>query len=164
MRFLITILVSILLLGCFTQKKAVKQLNNIQNKYPTEVVKFLNKNYPIRIIKKDSIIRKDSIIEKKVPYKIDTTCPDGTKIIIDSFYTDTTIWKIKEIIKWYEDSLKLASLKDYKDSIINTYIRNQNNDKKIINKKIKSVTVWRTIALCIIGLFTLFLFIVIKLK
>lgn len=117
MRLFFTILISILLVGCLTPRKAGRQLANIDKKFPEKVASKCIADYPckegqvimdtiyevkdsiieipcelidtIRDIRIDTIIRKSISVKKVIEYKTKT-------IYTDRYITDSA--KIKLLI------------------------------------------------------------------
>jgi hypothetical protein len=48
------------MIGCYTPKKALKQLNNAYNEHPEVVAKFADDKFPNPIAKSDTIIINDT--------------------------------------------------------------------------------------------------------
>jgi hypothetical protein len=104
----------IFLFGCYTEKKALNDMEKANDKHPDVVAKFVLDKYPCTE-KSDSTILYDTVYRD-----IEVLCPPQSTIDIhDTIYRDgkklppliKTIVSVpvpqKTIIKWYEDSAKI---------------------------------------------------------
>lgn len=110
----VVLLLPFILSGCYTEKKAQKDLEKANDKHPSVVAKFVLDKYPCTE-EGDSTIIYDTVYRD-----IEVLCPPTSIINIhDTIYKDgkryppliKTIVSVpvpqKTIIKWYEDSAKI---------------------------------------------------------
>ena len=114
---------ALVLQGCYTQKKALKDLNKANDLQPKVVADYVREHFPCTI--------KDTILKIDTSYQYVTIlCPStdpleikGEESIVDTIYIDKVVTKINTIkkvvaipsktitiTKYYEDSAKLKSL------------------------------------------------------
>lgn len=125
------ILVAALLLGgCYTQNKAVKQVNKALGSYPEIVAKIALDSFPCNIIKVDTIITHfDTTIELIYPH-FDTSITNTLKdtiIVTKKLYVKLPY---KTIIKTVESTAKLTILNASLDSLlkVTTSVQKSNDD------------------------------------
>jgi PBP1b-binding outer membrane lipoprotein LpoB len=123
------ILVAAFLLGgCYTQNKAVKQVNKALGSYPEIVAKIALDSFPCNVIKVDTIITHfDTTIEVIYPH-FDTTLSQ-----IDTIYGTKKVYvklPYKTITKSIESTAKLTILNARFDSLtkVTTSIQKSNED------------------------------------
>jgi PBP1b-binding outer membrane lipoprotein LpoB len=125
------ILVAAFLLGgCYTQNKAVKQVNKALGSYPEIVAKIALDSFPCNVIKVDTIITHfDTTIEVIYPH-FDTTLSQ-----IDTIYGTKKVYvklpyKTIYITKSIESTAKLTILNARFDSLtkVTTSIQKSNED------------------------------------
>jgi PBP1b-binding outer membrane lipoprotein LpoB len=125
------ILVAAFLLGgCYTQNKAVKQVNKALGSYPEIVAKIALDSFPCNVIKVDTIITHfDTTIEVIYPH-FDTTLSQ-----IDTIYGTKKVYvklpyKTVYITKSIESTAKLTILNARFDSLtkVTTSIQKSNED------------------------------------
>lgn len=135
----------LLIVGCYTPKKALKQLNNAFNEHPDVVAKFANEKYPIKVSKVDTIVSFDTgyLFVQDYVQKTDTIIDTITKIkyILKNVDKIKVVTKNVTITKMVVDTAKVAEL---------SYQLNQCNKDGIKSKEKsnKSIT-WLLIFLCI---------------
>lgn len=143
------ILVAAFLLGgCYTQNKAVKQVNKALGSYPKIVAKIALDSFPCNVIKVDTIINHfDTTIEVIYPY-FDTTLSQ-----IDTIYGTKKVYiklpyKTVYITKVVESTAKLTMLNARIDSA-NLIINEFQKSNAELNKKLasKNKVIWWFIAL-----------------
>jgi len=148
-------LLCLLVIGCNTPKKALKQLNKAYNEHPDVVAKFANEKYPTPLSKSDTIIINDTgyLFVPEYVEKTDTIIDTVTKIK----YVVKNVDKIKVVTKKITvtntivDSAKISNL---------SYQLNKckaDNDT-IKDKSNKSIT-WLLICLCVSFFINLIIFI-----
>jgi PBP1b-binding outer membrane lipoprotein LpoB len=119
-----------LLGGCYTQNKAVKQVNKALGSYPEIVAKIALDSFPCNVIKVDTIITHfDTTIEVIYPH-FDTTLSQ-----IDTIYGTKKVYvklpyKTVYITKSIESTAKLTILNARFDSLtkVTTSIQKSNED------------------------------------
>jgi hypothetical protein len=119
-----------LLGGCYTQNKAVKQVNKALGSYPEIVAKIALDSFPCNVIKVDTIITHfDTTIEVIYPH-FDTTLSR-----IDTIYGTKKVYvklpyKTVYITKSIESTAKLTILNARFDSLtkVTTLIQKSNED------------------------------------
>jgi PBP1b-binding outer membrane lipoprotein LpoB len=123
------ILVAAFLLGgCYTQNKAVKQVNKALGSYPEIVAKIALDSFPCNVIKVDTIITHfDTTIEVIYPH-FDTSLSR-----IDTIYGTKKVYvklPYKTITKSIESTAKLTILNARFDSLtkVTTSIQKSNDD------------------------------------
>ena len=123
------ILVAAFLLGgCYTQNKAVKQVNKALGSYPEIVAKIALDSFPCNVIKVDTIITHyDTTIEVIYPH-FDTSKID-TVIVEKKVYVKLP-YKTVYITKSIESTAKLTILNARFDSLtkVTTSIQKSNED------------------------------------
>jgi PBP1b-binding outer membrane lipoprotein LpoB len=123
------ILVAAFLLGgCYTQNKAVKQVNKALGSYPEIVAKIALDSFPCNVIKVDTIITHfDTTIEVIYPH-FDTSVID-TVILEKKVYVKLP-YKTVYITKSIESTAKLTILNARFDSLtkVTTLIQKSNED------------------------------------
>ena len=117
-----------LLGGCYTQNKAVKQVNKALGSYPEIVAKIALDSFPCNIIRIDTnIVVQDTIIEAIYPH-FDTSEID-TVILEKKVYVKLP-YKTVYITKSIESTAKLTILNARFDSLtkVTTSIQKSNED------------------------------------
>ena len=117
-----------LLGGCYTQSKAVKQVNKALGSYPEIVAKIALDSFPCNVIRIDTnIVVKDTIIETIYPH-FDTSEID-TVILEKKVYVKLP-YKTVYITKSIESTAKLTILNARFDSLtkVTTSIQKSNED------------------------------------
>lgn len=138
-------LLCLLLIGCYSPKKALKQLNNAFNEHPDVVAKFANEKYPIKVSKVDTIVVSDTgyLFVQEYVQKTDTIVDTitKTKYIVKNVDKIKVVTKNVTITKMVVDTARVAEL---------TFQLNQCNldQRKSKEKSNKSIT-WLLIFLCI---------------
>ena len=138
-------LLCLLIVGCYTPKKALKQLNNAFNEHPDVVAKFANEKYPIKVSKVDTIVSFDTgyLFVQEYVQKTDTIVDTITKIkyIVKNVDKIKVITKNVTVTKMVVDTARVAEL---------SHQLNQCADDKVKSKEKsnKSIT-WLLIFLCI---------------
>jgi PBP1b-binding outer membrane lipoprotein LpoB len=126
-----SLLVAVLLLGgCYTQFKAVKQVNKALTQYPELVAQIALDSFPCNVIKVDTIITHfDTTIEVIYPH-FDTSLSQ-----IDTIYGTKKVYvklpyKTVYITKSVESTAKLTILNASLDSLlkVTTNIKKSNED------------------------------------
>ena len=119
-----------LLGGCYTQNKAVKQVNKALGSYPEIVARIALDSFPCNVIKVDTIITHfDTTIEVIYPH-FDTSITNSLKdtiIVTKKLYVKLPY---KTIIKTVESTAKLTILNASLDSLlkVTTLIQKSNED------------------------------------
>jgi len=124
-----SILVAAFLLGgCYTQNKAVKQVNKALGSYPKIVAQIALDSFPCNVIKVDTIITHfDTTIEVIYPH-FDTS-------VIDTIYLTKKIkLPIKTITKTVESTAKLTILNASLDSILKVTTNIKKSNEELISK------------------------------
>jgi len=135
----------LLIVGCYTPKKALKQLNNAFNEHPDVVAKFANEKYPIKVSKVDTIVSFDTgyLFVQEYVQKTDTIVDTITKIkyIVKNIDKIKVVTKNVTVTKMVVDTARVAEL---------SYQLNQCNENGVKSKEKsnKSIT-WLLIFLCI---------------
>jgi len=119
-----------LLGGCYTQNKAVKQVNKALGSYPEIVAKIALDSFPCNVIKVDTIITHfDTTIEVIYPH-FDTSLSQ-----IDTIYSTKKVYvklpyKTVYITKSVESTAKLTILNASLDSLlkVTTSVQKSNED------------------------------------
>lgn len=123
------ILVAVFLLGgCYTQNKAVKQVNKALGSYPEIVAKIALDSFPCNVIKVDTIITHfDTTIEVIYPH-FDTSVIN-TVIVEKKVYVKLP-YKTVYITKSIESTAKLTILNARFDSLtkVTTSVKKSNED------------------------------------
>ena len=129
------ILVAAFLLGgCYTQNKAVKQVNKALSSYPEIVAKIALDSFPCNIIKVDTIITHfDTTIEVIYPH-FDTTLSQ-----IDTIYGTKKVYvklpyKTIYVTKSIESTAKLTILNARFDSLTKVTTSIQKSNEELISK------------------------------
>lgn len=154
MNKLIFAIIIFIISGCYTEKKALKDLEKANDEHPQVVAKFVINKYPCSE-KKDSVILYDTIYKD-----IEVLCPPQNTINIhDTIYKNgkkypplvKTIVSVpipqKTIVRWYEDSAKIK--------IYSVQNANLSNNLAECQKKKESNSEWikwLLICLCISAL------------
>ena len=128
-----SILVAAFLLGgCYTQNKAVKQVNKALGSYPEIVAKIALDSFPCNVIKVDTIITHfDTTIEVIYPH-FDTTLSQ-----IDTIYGTKKVYvklPYKTITKTVESTAKLTILNASLDSLLKVTTNIQKSNEDLISK------------------------------
>ena len=124
------IVAAFLLGGCYTQNKAVKQVNKALGSYPEIVARIALDSFPCNVIKVDTIITHfDTTIEVIYPH-FDTSITNSLKdtiIVTKKLYVKLPY---KTIIKTVESTAKLTILNASLDSLlkVTTLIQKSNED------------------------------------
>jgi len=122
------LVVAFLLGGCYTQNKAVKQINKALGSYPEIVAKIALDSFPCNVIRIDTnIVVQDTIIETIYPH-FDTSEID-TVIVEKKVYVKLP-YKTVYITKSIESTAKLTILNARFDSLtkVTTSIQKSNED------------------------------------
>jgi len=127
------ILVAAFLLGgCYTQNKAVKQVNKALGSYPEIVAKIALDSFPCNVIKVDTIITHfDTTIEVIYPH-FDTILSQ-----IDTIYGTKKVYvklPYKTITKTVESTAKLTILNASLDSLLKVTTNIQKSNEELISK------------------------------
>jgi len=127
------ILVAAFLLGgCYTQNKAVKQVNKALGSYPEIVAKIALDSFPCNVIKVDTIITHfDTAIEVIYPH-FDTILSQ-----IDTIYGTKKVYvklPYKTITKTVESTAKLTILNASLDSLLKVTTNIQKSNEELISK------------------------------
>ena len=126
-----SIIVAVFLLGgCYTQNKAVKQVNKALGSYPEIVARIALDSFPCNVIKVDTIITHfDTTIEVIYPHF------DTTLLLKDTIYVTKKLYvklpyKTIYITKSVESTAKLTILNASLDSLlkVTTNIKKSNED------------------------------------
>ena len=126
-----SIIVAVFLLGgCYTQNKAVKQVNKALGSYPEIVARIALDSFPCNVIKVDTIITHfDTTIEVIYPHF------DTTLLLKDTIYVTKKLYvklpyKTVYITKSIESTAKLTILNARFDSLtkVTTNIKKSNED------------------------------------
>ena len=122
------LVVAFLLGGCYTQNKAVKQVNKALGSYPEIVAKIALDSFPCNVIKVDTIITHfDTTIEVFYPHF------DTTLLLKDTIFVTKKIKlpiKTLYITKTVESTAKLTILNASLDSLlkVTTLVQKSNED------------------------------------
>ena len=124
------LVVAFLLGGCYTQNKAVKQVNKALGSYPEIVARIALDSFPCNVIKVDTIITHfDTTIEVIYPHF------DTTLLLKDTIYVTKKMYvklpyKTVYITKSIESTAKLTILNARFDSLtkVTTSIQKSNED------------------------------------
>lgn len=126
-----SLLVAVFLLGgCYTQNKAVKQVNKALGSYPEIVAKIALDSFPCNVIKVDTIITHfDTTIEVFYPHF------DTNLLLKDTvFVTKKIKLPIKYITKTVESTAKLTILNARLDSLLKVTTNIQKSNDELISK------------------------------
>lgn len=128
------ILVAALLLGgCYTQNKAVKQVNKALGSYPEIVAKIALDSFPCDVIKSDttiSVSNYDTTILVDCPVR-DTVLNSVLNLVHDTVKLYVKLpYKTVYITKFLESTAKLTIMKSSLDSLtkVTTSIKKSNDD------------------------------------
>ncbi len=147
-----SLLVAVSLLGgCYTQSRAVKQVNKALGSYPQIVAKIALDSFPCNVIRIDTIISvRDSIIEC-IPVENFTTLSRidtifGTKKVFIKLPIKTTY-----ITRIVESTAKLTIINAQLDSV-NNVIRELQKSKDELSGKVerKNKVIWWLIGLLLL--------------
>jgi PBP1b-binding outer membrane lipoprotein LpoB len=126
------IVAAFLLGGCYTQNKAVKQVNKALGSYPEIVARIALDSFPCNVIKVDTIITHfDTTIEVIYPH-FDTSLSQ-----IDTIYGTKKVYvklPYKTIIKTVESTAKLTILNASLDSLLKVTTNIQKSNEELISK------------------------------
>jgi hypothetical protein len=127
------ILVAAFLLGgCYTQNKAVKQVNKALGSYPEIVARIALDSFPCNVIKVDTIITHfDTTIEVIYP-RFDTTLIQKDTIFVTKKLYVKLPYKI--ITKTVESTAKLTILNASLDSLLKVTTNIQKSNEELISK------------------------------
>ena len=147
----------LLLVGCYSLKKATKQVRKANDTYPEMVAKFLQKEYPCIDKKSDTTF----IYDTSYQTKIDTFIIENPIISIDTIIKKDTIFRqskervitiTKTIVQKIEDSSKLSIASNQLNLV------NKKLEKFIGKSEQKSEWIkWLLIILCISIIFNIIL-------
>lgn len=147
----------LLLVGCYSMKKATNQVRKANDNYPEMVAKFLQKEYPCIDKKSDTTFIYDTTYQSK----IDTFIIENPILSVDTIIKKDTIFRqskerivtiTKTIIQKIEDSSKLTIAANQLS------IANKKLDKFIGKSEQKSEWIkWLLIILCISIIFNILL-------
>ena len=122
------LIAAFLLAGCYTQNKAVKQVNKALGSYPQLVAKIALDSFPCDVIRIDTIISvKDSIIESSPIENFSTLMQTDT--VIKKVFVKLPI-KTVYITKTVESTAKLTIINASLDSLtkVTTSIKKSNEE------------------------------------
>ena len=120
------LILTFILLGCLSPRKADKQLSNLNDKYPAKVAKLCSGDYPCFIVKSDTTYI-DTIVCDSV-FLVDTIISLSNDTIIKNKVVIKRVpIRLPQIIKYYEDSSKIKILNDEWQRKLNEVKRKQNN-------------------------------------
>jgi PBP1b-binding outer membrane lipoprotein LpoB len=158
-----SILVAAFLLGgCYTQNKAVKQVNKALGSYPQIVAKIALDSFPCNVIKVDTIITHfDTTIEVIYPH-FDTTLSQ-----IDTIYGTKKVYvklpyKTVYITKSVESTAKLTILNASLDSLLNVTTSVQKSNEDLTSKVGRKNKVIYWLIFFIVGLSVPYCFRIVK--
>lgn len=147
----------LLLVGCYSLKKATKQVRKANDSYPEMVAKFSQKEYPCIDKKSDTTFVYDTSYQTK----IDTFIIENPIISVDTILKKDTIFRqskeriitiTKTIVQKIEDSSKLTIAANQLN------IANKKAEKFIGKSESKSEWIkWLLIILCISIIFNILL-------
>jgi hypothetical protein len=147
-------LVAVILLGgCYTQSKAVKQVNKALGSYPQIVARIALDSFPCDVIRIDTIISvKDTIVEcQPIETTIETTVSqidtiNGTKKVFIKLPIKTTY-----ITRIVESTAKLVIIKASLDSVNNVIRELQKSNDELSGKvERKNKVIWWLIGLLLL--------------
>lgn len=126
------LLVAIFLLGgCYTQNKAVKQVNKALGSYPEIVAKIALDSFPCDVIKSDTTISVSNydttiLVECPVRDTVLNSVHDTVKLYVKLPYKTKTVY----ITKFLESTAKLTIMKSSLDSLtkVTTSIKKSNDE------------------------------------
>jgi hypothetical protein len=111
------ILVAVFLLGgCYTQNKAVKQVNKALGSYPQIVAKIALDSFPCNVIKSDttiSVSNYDTTLLVECPVRDTVLNHDTVKLYVKLPYKTKTVY----ITNFLESTAKLTIMKSSLDSL-----------------------------------------------
>jgi len=128
-----SILVAAFLLGgCYTQNKAVKQVNKALGSYPEIVAKIALDSFPCNVIKVDTIITHfDTTIDVIYPHFDTSITLKDTIIVTKKLYIKLPV---KTIIKTVESTAKLTILNASLDSLLKVTTNIKKSNEELISK------------------------------
>jgi hypothetical protein len=148
------LLVAVSLLGgCYTQSKAVKQVNKALGSYPQIVAKIALDSFPCNVIRIDTIITvRDSIVECE-PSQIYSI--NGTNLSqIDTIFTTKKVKlpiKTTYITRIVESTAKLVIINAQLDSVNNAICELQKSKDELSGKvERKNKVIWWLIGLLLL--------------
>jgi hypothetical protein len=137
-------LLCFLVIGCYTPKKALKQLNKAYNEHPEVVSKFADDKFPNTIAKIDTIITFDTgyVFVPEYIEKTDTIIDTITKskVVVKQVDKIKVVTKVVTITKVVVDSAKVSDL-SYQLSKVKA-------DYEHIKESRSNYIFWLLIALC----------------
>ncbi len=135
----------LLIVGCYTPKKALKQLNNAFNDHHDVVARFANEKYPIKVSKVDTIVLSDTgyLFVQEYVQKTDTIVDTitKTKYIVKNVDKIKVVTKNVTITKMVVDTARVAELSHQLNQCVDDKVKSK-------EKSNKSIT-WLLIFLCI---------------
>jgi PBP1b-binding outer membrane lipoprotein LpoB len=151
-----------LLGGCYTQNKAVKQVNKALGSYPEIVARIALDSFPCNVIKVDTIITHfDTTIEVIYPH-FDTSLSQ-----IDTIYGTKKVYvklpyKTVYITKSVESTAKLTILNASLDSLLKVTTNIQKSNEDLISKVGRKNKVIYWLIFFIVGLSVPYCFRIVK--
>jgi uncharacterized HAD superfamily protein len=126
------IVAAFLLGGCYTQNKAVKQVNKALGSYPEIVAKIALDSFPCNVIKVDTIITHfDTTIDLIYPHFDTSITLKDTIIVTKKLYIKLPV---KTIIKTVESTAKLTILNASLDSLLKVTTNIKKSNEELISK------------------------------
>jgi PBP1b-binding outer membrane lipoprotein LpoB len=110
------IVAAFLLGGCYTQNKAVKQVNKALGSYPEIVARIALDSFPCNVIKSDttiSVSNYDTTLLVECPVRDTVLNHDTVKLYVKLPYKTKTVY----ITKFLESTAKLTIMKSSLDSL-----------------------------------------------
>jgi len=128
------IVAAFLLGGCYTQNKAVKQVNKALSSYPEIVAKIALDSFPCNVIKVDTIITHfDTTIEVIYPH-FDTSLSQINTIYGTKKVYVKLPYKTVYITKSVESTAKLTILNASLDSLLKVTTNIKKSNEELISK------------------------------
>jgi hypothetical protein len=140
-----------LLGGCYTQSKAVKQVNKALGSYPQIVAKIALDSFPCDVIRIDTIISVSDTIVEYQPIENFTTLSQIDTIIETKKVYVKLPYKTIYITKVVESTAKLTIINAQLDSV-NNVIRELQKSKDELSGKVerKNKVIWWLIGLLLL--------------
>jgi PBP1b-binding outer membrane lipoprotein LpoB len=151
-----------LLGGCYTQNKAVKQVNKALGSYPEIIARIALDSFPCNVIKVDTIITHfDTTIEVIYPH-FDTSLSQ-----IDTIYGTKKVYvklpyKTVYITKSVESTAKLTILNASLDSLLKVTTNIQKSNEDLTSKVVRKNKVIYWLIFFIVGLSVPYCFKIVK--
>jgi len=146
----------LLMIGCYTPKKALKQLNNAFSEHPEVVAKFANEKYPIKVSKVDTIVIFDTgyLFVPEYVHQTDTIIDTitKTKYIVKNVDKIKVVTKNVTITKMVVDTARVA----YLSHQLNQCNLDQRKSKEKSNKSITLLLIFLCISLFINSMVLIF--------